>query len=444
MTSLRLNSLSLQNFRCFDSCEIEFHPTLTVLVAENGKGKTALLDAASLALSAFVNALTPDERLRKIERSDVRLVPIPADGMQPQLPCSFAAAGIVAGKDIRWSSQMAGYGVKARPSASGLKTLQQVAPELRVENSVLPLVAFYGTGRLWAEHRLTEGRRTSVTAITERLAGYADSLTSASSFKGVSAWYEHRVQETRAPAYKESLSTNLALLTAVREATQTVLGPTGWRNLDWDTALGSLVAEHERNGRLPLSSLSDGVRNMLALVADVARRCASLNPHFSGEAARQTPGILLIDEVDMHLHPRWQQLVMELFQQAFPLLQIIASTHSPHVLSTVDKSSIRVIRMNDGKAEIETPSLQTRGVESADVLASVMGVDPVPQLPEAIDLSRYKAMIEDALAETEPARALRSRLIEHFGDKHPVIVDCDRLIRFQAFRLRRDTPSQGS
>src|SRR4051812_37960321 len=98
MTSLRLKSLTLQNFRCFESCDIEFHPELTVLVAENGKGKTALLDAASLALSAFVNALTPAERLRKLERSDVRLVPTPADGMQPQLPSSLAASGTVAGK----------------------------------------------------------------------------------------------------------------------------------------------------------------------------------------------------------------------------------------------------------------------------------------------------------------------------------------------------------
>ena len=96
------------------------------------------------------------------------------------------------------------------------------------------------------------------------------------------------------------------------------------------------MVEHPEYGRLPLSSLSDGVRNMIALIADIAHRCARLNPHLSEEAARQTPGVLLIDEVDMHLHPRWQQLVVDLLRKAFPSLQIILSTHSPHVLSTVE------------------------------------------------------------------------------------------------------------
>lgn len=191
-----------------------------------------------------------------------------------------------------------------------------------------------------------------------------------------------------------------------------------------------------------MSSLSDGVRNMLALVADVARRCASLNPQLGADAARDTPGVLMIDEVDMHLHPRWQQLVMELLCKAFPALQIISTTHSPHVLSTVDKASIRVIRIVDGHAIIETPLLQTRGVESADVLASVMGVDPVPHLQESRQLSEYRALIEDGQADSEQSLELRAKLTKHFGDTHPVILDCDRLIRFQKFRLRRE-PSEG-
>jgi predicted ATP-binding protein involved in virulence len=438
MSSLRLDSLVLTNFRCFAHCDISLHPRLTVLVAENGNGKTALLDAASLALSVYVNALRPTDKLRKIERSDVRLVPADAGGMEPVLPTGFVAAGDVADQPVRWASTVSVYGTKVRPSTRELKKLRDTAQSLRNDNAVLPLVAFYGTGRLWSEHRLTEGRRTSVMAVSERLEGYTDCLTSTSSFKGVSAWYQHRVSEAASPAYKEGLSTNLALLTAVREAARIVLEPTGWSNLDWDTGLGGLVADHAQNGRLPLSSLSDGVRNMLALVADVARRCASLNPQLGGEAARKTPGVLLIDEVDMHLHPKWQQQVIELLCQAFPAMQIIATTHSPHVLSTVDRSSIRVLRLVDGDAVIDTPLLQTRGVESADVLASVMGVDPIPQLPEAKMLNKYRAMIEDGKAQLSEAATLRAQLVEHFGEKHPVILDCDRLIRFQAFRLRRD------
>ena len=100
------------------------------------------------------------------------------------------------------------------------------------------------------------------------------------------------------------------------------------------------------------------------LVADVARRCASLNPSLSDQASIQTPGVLLIDEVDMHLHPAGSSSSRPAPGRV-PALQIIVTTHSPHVLSTVEKSSIRVLHIEDDEVMIETPLMQTRGVESS-------------------------------------------------------------------------------
>ena len=274
------------------------------------------------------------------------------------------------------------------------------------------------------------------------MSGYTDCLSSSSSFKGMVAWYENKWTETHDPRFSTELSKTLALLTTVQKATRVVLEPTGWCELDWDFEKKSLVVGHRDYGRLPLSALSDGVRNMVALIADIARRCASLNPHLSEDAAQLTPGVLLIDEVDMHLHPRWQQLIVGLLRTSFPALQMILSTHSPHVLSTVDKGSIRVIRLQDGRGLVDTPTLQTRGVESADVLSSIMGVDPVPQIEEARLLSRYRALIEDGSAESEEGQSLRSTLVAHFGESHPLILDCDRLIRFQKFKLKQSRPEQ--
>jgi predicted ATP-binding protein involved in virulence len=302
-------------------------------------------------------------------------------------------------------------------------------------------VAFYGTDRLWSEHRLVEGKRHPPIDGNERLAGYTDCLASSSSFKGMIAWYEKKTEEVRDPRFSGKVfSQNLPLLRAVNEATSKVLQPTGWCDLGWDAEHKALLVGHRDHGRLPLSALSDGVRNMIALVADIARRCATLNPHLNAAAALETPGVVFIDEVDMHLHPRWQQTVVDLLGKAFPSLQLIVSTHSPHVLSTVDKQSIRAIHLSDGRGAIETPSLQTRGVESADVLAAIMGVDPIPQVEQAEWLSSYRALIEDGGVETEEAQSLRSRLLLHFGERHPVMLECDRLIRFQAFRLKRKDP----
>ena len=443
MTALRLDKLSLTNFRCFAGCEIDFHPDLTVLVADNGSGKTAVLDAAGAALSVFVNAIYPPEKVRRIERSDVRLIPGQERSMTPQLPTEYVANATVRGNAVVWRSTVRTYGEKVRPSTRELAPLASAAKGFRSDAAILPLVAYYGTGRLWSDHRLTEHRRSSVTNVEERVAGYADCLTSSSSFKGISAWFEHRFRQTASPSYRESLQANLAMIEGVRRATDTVLQPTGWSNLRWDDELHTLTAEHEQQGELPLLMLSDGVRTMLALVADVSRRCASLNPHLSDQAAIETPGVLIVDEVDMHLHPRWQQQVLGLLQGAFPALQIIISTHSPHVLSTVDKSSIRVLHINNGDAVIETPMIQTRGVESADVLATVMDVDPVPQLEESAALSAYRKLIEAGEAEGKEASILRQRLVAHFGESHPVMLECARLIRFQRFRLPRARPKGG-
>lgn len=440
MTALRLDRLSLTNYRCFARCELELHPELTVLVAENGSGKTAVLDAAASALSVFVNALYPAEPIRKILRSDVRLVPDQPNVMSPSLPTEYDAEGTVADEQIGWKSIVRTYGDKVRPSTRHFESVRSSAQGFRSEDEILPLVAYYGTGRLWREHRLTESRRTSVTNVEERLAGYFDCLTSSSSFKGISTWFDFRMRQTASPAFRESLSSNLAMIEGVREAADKVLGPTGWSNLQWDSGMQVLTAQHDRQGRLPLLMLSDGVRTMLALVADVARRCASLNPQLSDQASVRTPGILIVDEVDMHLHPRWQQQILGLLRNAFPSLQIIVSTHSPHVLSTVDKSSIRVMHIDGGEARVDTPLLQTRGVESADVLASVMGVDPIPDLEEANLLSGYRALIEDGHAQRPDAVELRQRLNAHFGEGHPVIQECERLIRFQKFRLSKNKP----
>lgn len=440
MTALRLDKLSLTNFRCFSHCEVEFHPGLTVLVAENGSGKTAVLDAAGAALSVFVHAIYPPENVRRIERSDVRLIPGQGRRMSPCLPTEYEAQATVQDIETRWKSAVRTYRDKVRPSTRHFDPLKAAAQPFLSDTAVLPLIAFYGTGRLWSEQRQTEYRRSSVTNVGERVAAYADCLTSSSSFKGISAWFEHRFRQTASPAYKESLPANLAMIAGVKHAADTVLKPTGWCNLDWDPELHALTAEHETQGRLPLSMLSDGVRTMLALVADVARRCASLNPNLNDQAAIETPGVLVVDEVDMHLHPRWQQQVLGLLQNAFPALQIIVSTHSPHVLSTVDKSSIRILHIKNGDAVIETPLIQTRGVESADVLATVMDVDPVPQLEESSALSAYRKLIEAGEAEGQEASALRQQLLAHFGESHPVILECDRLIRFQQFRVAKTRP----
>ena len=131
----------------------------------------------------------------------------------------------------------------------------------------------------------------------------------------------------------------------VQDAVNEVLKPVGWQHLQYSERYDkSLVLKHPTYGVMKISQLSDGIKNMLAMIADIAYRCVLLNGHLEDQAAKKSPGVVMIDEVDMHLHPQWQQTVIKALRDAFPRIQFIVTTHSPQVLSTVPAESIRVIK----------------------------------------------------------------------------------------------------
>ena len=459
---LRVDRLDLLNFRCFADCSLELHPTLTVLVAENARGKTALLDALRLALNVFVTRMGRGKQCPGFDWADVHLVRGTDSRMQTKLPTRFSATGVVDGQPISWSRELK----KSATNRKDAESLRQAARRLAEREDVLrgidvetptllPIVAFYGTGRLYDEHRLTHGKRWLAASSPARIAAYLDCLSPSSSYKSFATWYQRTAEAIRDPSHR-ALGRNQRpenFLTAVREAVRTVLEPTGWAAVDWEfpkkdhlgqpIGRGYVVVEHPADGRLPLSHLSDGVRNMVALVGDLAHRCARLNPHLGETAARETPGILMIDEVDMHLHPHWQQLVVGLLQAAFPKVQIVLTTHSPHVLSTVDSKSIRVVSVENGKGTTKEPSVQTQGDESAAVLARVMDVNPAPDLESTKQLSRYRALIQSGDDQGGEAGEIWNALIQHFGAEHHLLQEAEVLRRLQEFKRQHHLPSGG-
>lgn len=463
---LRIDHLRLQNFRCFAACDLTLHPKLTVLVAENAQGKTALLDALRLALQDFVSTLASAKQSHGFERTDIHLRPGSRDGMEARLPTEFHAEGEVDGENSSWIRTLSKDSFHAKTSTKDLKSIRRIAKRLvdrsHVEDSppsdlhtILPVVAYYGTGRLYDEHRLTQGKRRLVEASPIRASAYLDCLSPSSSYKAFSTWFGQKWEQVSDPRFRalgfESRPENQ--LAAVRDAVSTVLDPTGWKTIVWtSTSLdadgrtnrpGFIALEHSEKGQLPLSYLSDGVRNMVALVGDLAHRCVRLNPSLGEGAAKRTPGIVLIDEVDMHLHPRWQQQVIGLLSAAFPCVQFVMSTHSPQVLTTVKRESIRILSQGaDRHWSASIPVEQTKGVESAATLNTVMGVNPLPPVEETQWLNDYTALIEGGVHGSERGLLLRAKLNSHFGERHPVILDCDRLIRFQAFKLRKAPRSE--
>jgi predicted ATP-binding protein involved in virulence len=462
MTTLGLSQLKLWNYRCFKQVFLRFHPQMTVLVAANGAGKTSVLDAIAVALGPYVGAFdegsgphfgSGDIRLFRVRDTASNEMEYAAEGVRLDAYGSIPGSledGLDETLKTHWFRSLAGP-VKAKTTIKDAKQLadygkrMQAAVRTPGELVCLPLLAYYGTGRLWQQKRLTEAKKKIQR--TSRTIAYTDCLDPASSYKSFVEWFRYWSFNAKDLLFKglsqsEAYREYADCLASVTRAVDICLAPAGWSGLEYDFRLDALVVRHQAYGALMVDQLSDGIRNMIGLVADIAFRATKLNAYLGARASQETPGIVLIDEVDMHLHPEWQQVVLQQLQEAFPKVQFVVTTHSPQVLTSVDKSCIRVLRQRvdpdtgETTCLVEEVDMQTRGVSSADLLARIMGVDPVPDVSEARRLSEYHALIQQNLHESSEGKILRGQLDEHFGADHPLMQDCDRMIRLQAFKQR--------
>lgn len=448
----------MHNYRCFASGVIDLHPQLTVIVADNAQGKSAVLAAITIALEPVIAELS-GTKARSIDANAVRLEPNGKGRMTPCMPMALEIQAIVRGVPMQWTRSRTSLSAQSGGSRTGLKAVVAEASELRRLASadgeyLLPVAAFYRTDRLWSSVDGAIRRSSSHRQTQGRWEGYADWTSPTSSFGSFVEWYRgafsrlgHATSKFHGPGARIEQQ-----ILAVHEAVRTALEPTAWTSINWEQPDGEagerprddfISIEHPSRGKLPLQFLSDGIQNMVALVADLAYRCVVLNPHLGESAARETAGVVLIDEIDMHLHPRWQQVVIDQIRRAFPKIQFVVTTHSPQVLSTVDSESIRLIRMDGAVASISKPRYQTRGIESADILARLMDVDPVPQVEEARWLSEYRALLQLGQHETPEAVSLWTRIVEHFGADNPVLNDIEVLRRFQEFRTQHSLEGNG-
>ena len=174
---------------------------------------------------------------------------------------------------------------------------------------------------------------------------------------------------------------------------------------------------------LALNQLSGGHRIVLAVAGDLARRMAHGNPHL--EDPLSSEAIVLIDEVELHLHPEWQQRVLPDLTRTFPNTQFIVTTHSPQVLTAVRPEQIVELARDDDRVVAGSAPAPTYGAEAGDVLFTVMRVDERPPGNEFTKvLNRYMRLIEDGKGESGQANALRRKLErlspqDRIGDAHP-------------------------
>lgn len=371
---MRIDKIKIKNFRGFKECEFRLAPHVTLFIGANGTGKTAILDALAVGAGSFLLGID-GARSRPIEADEVRRESHAASGatsIETQFPAIVACDGVVGGEQVSWSRTLAGVGKRTARDRAIANIAEQLLKVLRAgKPSVLPLICYYGTGRLWLQKR---ERSLATVKPTSRTAGYADCLDPASDEKSLLRWFktmEIGALQKRVP---------ITLLDGVKAAVSRCME--NWRRVYFDVPNDELMAEDDKGHFLPSRLLSDGQRTMLAMVMDIAYRAAVLNPHLGAEAPAKTPGVVLIDEIDLHLHPRWQKHVLDDLRRTFPNVQFIATTHSPFIVQSLRPGELIDL---DGPPEGEYVD---KSIE--DIAENVMGV------PQPYRSQRMQEMMQAA------------------------------------------------
>lgn len=465
---MRLNKISLKNYRGFKQIDIDFESDITVLVANNGQGKTTVLNACRIAiwtyLSGFDLAHTENAAQLTVQLDDIHFHKMSTGNWEHQVPATIEVSGNYGQyTDTTWAQSLdstaAGSQAKDDDGASALKAwtkfLQRQVRDPQLPPLDLPVFAYYDTDRSWSQQRAHISLNPAKHADTGgdfyvRTYAYRDCLKSAPSYGTFEEWFEsifisHR--ETQITNKEAGLAEDLPsvwwdAIKVVQQAIDSVLKKhTGWHSLEFSVSHEkSLILRNDQQLTLKVSQLSDGIRNILGMVGDLAFRCIKINPHLGSLAALEAHGVVLIDEIDMHLHPGWQQQVVSQLCEAFPKIQFIVTTHSHQVLSSVFARCIRPLprqaQMHADHFEIEPVEFETRGVASSDILARIMKIDEVPEVLESRELSQYRALIQQNLHEGAAGMVLAEKLNRHFGERHPEMLECVRMIKLEGVKRK--------
>lgn len=438
---MNIRRLHLKNFRSFETLDITFDEKLTVIVANNGMGKTTILDAIAIGLTKIVGRM-PSNKGVLLKTSDIR---IDSENKQASYARYFIEANTHDGWKLKWSD------AKKRDNAVSIDKqlddkeigfdkvndyVKHLIESINYdEASILPMMAYYGTNRA-----IIDDLRPKVFN-TERKFDRFESLQSGLNVKlrfGYLFEWLTRMEDKqrRAREAKRDFDYQLPELALLEEAIKKVLPEfSHLRSELVDNELTFVIDRIEGNQRRSLQTmqLSDGYRTTLALVADLARRMIQANPFsYALGNTLDLPGVVMIDEIDLHLHPEWQQVILQQLQQAFPNIQFIVTTHSPQVLSTVKRENIRVLAPNaEGKIVASMPLAKTYGEPSNDVLQSVMHVDPQPPIPEKADLHKLTDLVDQGQYQSSEAIELMVSLNAQLGEQHPQLQKLQRSIARQ-------------
>ncbi|WP_071190366.1 AAA family ATPase [Trichormus sp. NMC-1] len=417
---MHIQRVIIKDFRCFEHLEVNLDPDINIFVGNNGSGKSALLDAIAAAMFPYVVQIQQIAGKRNRENSPVfqRDLPVKQKGSERKTKAEFTVSAtefpdwtIVYEKPFDDNDNER---IKIRISSSftSQEGTKKLYSEMRnkwknyytLSNSELSVIAYYKVNR----HLTNIAYVKNVSPqFFDRFNSLNHAFDATHSFTDMANWFFVReFQELREAKKKGDINLELPDLKQVRNAISSILALktnvyfsqiiSANLMVDWTMETG------ERR-ELLLSQLSTGYRNMLALVMDFARRLAQANPDMENPLAAEA--ILMIDELDLHLHPTWQQRIIPDLKKVFPNTQIIATTYSPEVVTTVKQNQVWILE----DYQIKPCPEPTKGRKSSDIVRNVLGLSELrPDTEESRTLTRLFEAIDNG--QLEEAKRLKQEL----------------------------------
>jgi predicted ATP-binding protein involved in virulence len=441
-----VTNLQLINVRGIDEAEFTFKPGFNLIVGVNGVGKTTVLDAMRICFSRVVPKITSSKsKAMSFERNDIRL----------GFPFLNAIARFeVGGREFAFERREWREAI-ATDSEENLKNMRRAiieAERLRdrprtllrelattqtlddsdfyspgekelkstvAKDSIPPLVVFYSTSR-----SVISASQSKAKSVGGAAAGYAEALLPRTwNIEQFSDWI--RVQDALSSESKNAASH----ISAMKAAAMKFLP--GCSDIAPGESAGSSLAITKAGLKLDVRQLSDGERGALGIALDLARRLSQVNPGLM-DPLKDGEAIVLIDEIDLHLHPKWQRLIVKNLTETFPSCQFIATSHSPQVIGEVESERIQVIHIEQesGKTTIYSPE-HSFGVDSSRVLEEIMDApartskvqELLDKLSKLVASEKFQAASDavDQLAEQlgeQDAEVIRARtLLDFLGDE---------------------------